>query len=201
MSVQILGGRFKGYSIKVPASGSRPTSVLLRRRIFDRYQNLSGFSFIDALAGSGSVGFEALSRGASSVTFVESNSEAILLLKKNIQGLIHSAHLERESLPIRTVHKDVKLFLREWSTQYRKLEIQDRTHTIFFFDPPYAEHALYQNLKQTFFEDDFFRGELWIESEVKKGVPLDFWPKEFPPTKIIRQGHSYLAIINFYSHL
>ncbi|MBI2518774.1 MAG: RsmD family RNA methyltransferase [Bdellovibrio sp.] len=194
MSVQILGGRFKGYSVQVPASGSRPTTVMLRRRIFDRYQNLSSFSFVDALAGSGSVGLEALSRGATSVIFVESQREAISLLKKNIQGLMEWAHIEKEILPIRTFHQDVTSFLREWGPRYRELSIEERIHTILFFDPPYGAHGLYENLKRTFFENVFFQGELWIESDVKKGVPLEFWPKEFPPTKIIRQGHSYLAI-------
>ncbi|HAZ11838.1 MAG: hypothetical protein A2X86_07700 [Bdellovibrionales bacterium GWA2_49_15] len=197
MSVQILGGRFKGFSVQVPVRGSRPTTVLLRRRIFDRYQNLSGYSFIDALAGSGSVGFEALSRGASSVIFVESQREAIALLKKNIQGLVQWSHSQESALPIRTVHQDVKLFLRDWAIQYSKLDLHQQTNSIVFFDPPYEEHALYENLKETFFKDNFFQGELWIESDVKKGVPLDFWPKEYPPTKIIRQGDSYLAIINF----
>ncbi len=197
MSVQILGGQFKGYSVQVPELVSRPTSVLLRRRLFDRYQNLSGFSFIDGLAGSGAVGFEALSRGADSLVFVESNYSAIQLIKKNIQGLIKWGHLENATLPIKTVQEDVIVYLRNWSVQYKQLDLEAQKHAIIFFDPPYEKHDLYEKLRHLFFENKFFHGELWIESEMKKGVPPDFWPKDFPPTKIINQGDSYLAIFHF----
>ena len=76
MSVKILGGPLKGLDLKVCDSKTlRPTSVMLRRKIFDSHQNLEGFFFVDACAGTGAVGIEAFSRGAQKSYFFENNSQ------------------------------------------------------------------------------------------------------------------------------
>ena len=65
MSIKILAGELKGMGIAVPSSDQlRPTSIMLRKKIFDASQGLDIRWFVDLLAGSGSVGLEAVSRGA-----------------------------------------------------------------------------------------------------------------------------------------
>ncbi len=66
----------------------RPTTAQTQETLFNicQYQ-IEGAAFLDLFAGSGAIGFEALSRGASHVTFVESNRLAIQAIKKNIQTL------------------------------------------------------------------------------------------------------------------
>jgi hypothetical protein len=77
MSIQILGGLARGRTLDVPTGNLiRPTSVMLRRRLFDARQDMSSFHFYDLCSGSGSVGIEAWSRGA----------EALFLNEKNAGG-------------------------------------------------------------------------------------------------------------------
>ena len=62
MGLKILGGIAKGNTINIPKNGSfRPTSIRLKRRLFDFRQNWEGYTFIDLCAGSGAVGIESWS--------------------------------------------------------------------------------------------------------------------------------------------
>jgi 16S rRNA (guanine(966)-N(2))-methyltransferase RsmD len=73
--VRIIAGRLKGRTIEGPKGGGvRPTSDSLRETLFNVLgDRVIDASFLDAFAGTGAVGLEALSRGASRVTFVESD--------------------------------------------------------------------------------------------------------------------------------
>jgi 16S rRNA (guanine966-N2)-methyltransferase len=133
MSVKILGGKFKGRSLEVPQSGTRPTSVMLRRRIFDAMQSLEGYDFVDLCAGSGSVGFEALSRGANSVTFVELGKKQVSLIQRNFEKITGHANSDYSV----NVVRDSAI---KWSKKNNKVI---SSKTIVFFDPPYAEADLY----------------------------------------------------------
>ncbi|MGB5294908.1 MAG: RsmD family RNA methyltransferase, partial [Thermoanaerobaculia bacterium] len=79
--VRISGGRFRGRSLPVPAT-ARPTSARLREALFDIWRDrVPGARFLDLFAGSGAVGLEALSRGASFVVFVENDRDAVRRLQ------------------------------------------------------------------------------------------------------------------------
>lgn len=84
--MRIAGGEFGGRILKVPKSGAvRPTQDRVREAIFSIVQGeIAGAAFLDLFAGSGAVGLEALSRGASSVTFVESNRRHVAVLRENL---------------------------------------------------------------------------------------------------------------------
>jgi len=94
VSLRVLGGRFKGRALEVPSSGTRPTSVLLKRRLFDALQSLGGYHFIDLCAGSGAIVLEALSRGADSVTFVDTGKKQVSLIKKNINSILTTEEIK-----------------------------------------------------------------------------------------------------------
>ena len=82
--MKIFSGTHKNRKLIVPKE-TRPTSGLLREALFNICQNyIEGASFLDLFAGSGAMGFEALSRGAKNVVFVDNNKEAIKNIKKNI---------------------------------------------------------------------------------------------------------------------
>ncbi len=70
--LRIIGGSFKGRLIKAPeGAGTRPTSSRVREAAFDILSpGIAGARFLDLYAGSGAVGIEALSRGASFSVFV-----------------------------------------------------------------------------------------------------------------------------------
>ena len=82
--MQILAGRYKGLSIQTSAKYEyRPTQSKVRKSLFDILGDLSDKTVIDLFAGSGILGFEALSRMAKSVIFVENNRHLVQLLYKN----------------------------------------------------------------------------------------------------------------------
>jgi len=82
--VQIHSGRFKGLRIKtVKNAPYRPTTSIVRKSLFDILKNIQGKKVLDLFSGSGIIGFEALSRGAKSITFVDSSLRVNSLLKMN----------------------------------------------------------------------------------------------------------------------
>jgi 16S rRNA (guanine966-N2)-methyltransferase len=90
--MRIVAGRLRGRVLNAPASRAiRPTSERLRESIFDilahRYSDLlEGARVVDLFAGSGALGFEALSRGASFALFVDDGAEARALLRGNVEA-------------------------------------------------------------------------------------------------------------------
>lgn len=88
---RIIAGLAGGRQIRTPPGrGTRPTSDRVREALFSRLEHLDavhGAKVLDLYAGSGALGLEAASRGASSVLLVESDRAAIAVLRKNIAEL------------------------------------------------------------------------------------------------------------------
>ena len=85
--MRIIAGDQKGCQLFAPTwNGLRPTSDRLRETLFNVLRNeVIGARFLDGCAGTGAIGLEAISRGASRVTFVESDRRAIKLIEKNVK--------------------------------------------------------------------------------------------------------------------
>lgn len=96
-SPRIIAGKAKGLRLKtLPGTITRPITDRVKEALFNIISaDILDASFLDLFGGSGSVGIEALSRGAGSVEFVEINSKAFLILKEN---LIHSGLQEKAGL-------------------------------------------------------------------------------------------------------
>ena len=88
-TVRIIGGLWRSRLIEFPdAADLRPTPDRVRETLFNWLgQDLSGMACLDLFAGSGALGFEALSRGAASVIMVESNPAVMRALRDNAQKL------------------------------------------------------------------------------------------------------------------
>lgn len=87
---RIVAGVFGGRTIAVPGKGTRPTSDRVREAIFSRLEHLGvldGAHVLDLYAGSGALGLEAASRGAESVTLVESARPAADVARRNVAAL------------------------------------------------------------------------------------------------------------------
>ncbi|MDO8453401.1 MAG: 16S rRNA (guanine(966)-N(2))-methyltransferase RsmD [Sulfurimonas sp.] len=83
---KIVAGKFKGKTIKLP---SKITTRSSKAIVLESFFNTIGFDIIDSLfvevfSGSGSIGLEALSRGAKKVIFMEKDGDAVRVLKENI---------------------------------------------------------------------------------------------------------------------
>jgi 16S rRNA (guanine966-N2)-methyltransferase len=87
--MRVIAGSFRSRSLQAPAGlATRPTSDRLRETLFNVLApSIQGASFLDLYAGSGAVGIEAFSRGATSVVFVERAPAAIKTLRANLAGL------------------------------------------------------------------------------------------------------------------
>jgi 16S rRNA (guanine966-N2)-methyltransferase len=98
--VRITAGSRRGRRLEVP-EGIRPTTELGRKAAFDILgAAIVGANVLDACAGSGAYGLEALSRGAARATFVESNRGAVRSLRRNIEafGAGKAARVEEMSV-------------------------------------------------------------------------------------------------------
>ncbi|MBU8822675.1 16S rRNA (guanine(966)-N(2))-methyltransferase RsmD [Mycolicibacterium goodii] len=87
---RIIAGSLGGRRIEVPKSGTRPTSDRVREAVFNALSarvDFAGLAVLDLYAGSGALGLEAISRGASSALFVESDQRAAAVITKNIAAL------------------------------------------------------------------------------------------------------------------
>lgn len=85
---RIVAGVAGGASLRVPAKGTRPTSERVREALFnalDAAGEVTGARVLDLYAGSGALGLEALSRGAETVLFVESDRAAVRVLNQNVR--------------------------------------------------------------------------------------------------------------------
>tara|TARA_Y100000782_G_C10124859_1_gene240300 strand:+ start:297 stop:851 length:555 start_codon:yes stop_codon:yes gene_type:complete len=87
--LRIIGGEWRSRRLKFPAlDGLRPTMDRVRETLFNWLQfDIEGARVLDAFAGSGALGFEALSRGAKEVIFLEKHPNAAIQLKENLQLL------------------------------------------------------------------------------------------------------------------
>jgi 16S rRNA (guanine(966)-N(2))-methyltransferase RsmD len=98
--MRIIAGEFRGRTIAGPTGpGVRPTSDGLRETLFNILGGrVEDAHFIDAYAGTGGVGLEALSRGAARVTFIERNAAVLRVLEQNIAAL----HVEGRAAVVRS---------------------------------------------------------------------------------------------------
>jgi 16S rRNA (guanine966-N2)-methyltransferase len=119
--VRIVAGEHRGARIFAPkGTDTRPTSDRVREAAFNLIGSVDDASVLDLFAGSGAMGLEALSRGAASGVFVESDREACRAIERNLEKLrITSA---------RIVQRDV----------LRALATERRTYDLVLCDPPYG---------------------------------------------------------------
>lgn len=96
--MQIVAGKLKGKKLMYPARGLRPTTDKIRSAVFNIIEAnfpdlIVNANVCDIFAGGGAVGFEALSRGAASVTFIDNDQITLRYLYKNIQGFEASVNV------------------------------------------------------------------------------------------------------------
>ena len=125
--MRIIAGRFKSRTLVAPKGrATRPTTDRARESLFNVLQNyisFEGLRVLDLFAGSGALGFEALSRGAGHATFVDKDRNAITAIKANADALSILANTS-------IISSDVLTVLRTTS---------NASFDVVFADPPYEE--------------------------------------------------------------
>lgn len=131
--MRIIAGQRRGHKIESPNDKkTRPTSDMVRESVFNLLgAEVEGAVALDLFAGTGALGLEALSRGASRAIFVEIDRELVSLIRRNIATLRYEDRCASHCA-------DVYRFIRMHQPD------PDRP-TIVFIDPPYREYANYPN--------------------------------------------------------
>jgi 16S rRNA (guanine966-N2)-methyltransferase len=121
--MRIIAGKAGRLTIKVPQAVARPTTDFVRQAIFSILgDRVDDSRVLDLFAGSGAIGLEALSRGASTCTFVDEHRQANTVIQQNLEKTKLSGG--------RIVKSDVQGFLKRDTASY----------DLIFADPPYWQH-------------------------------------------------------------
>ncbi len=154
--MRVITGTARGTNLKAPDGlTTRPTADKVKQALFNIIQYDIAGEVLDLFAGSGQLGIEALSRGASGAVFVDEGREAIAVIQENLRR----THLSDKAQVVRT---DYLSYLNRCKKKFR----------LIFLDPPYAEKYL-ENAIKCISEIDILAEGGIIITERPLGKPLD----------------------------
>ena len=164
--MKILAGRFGGRKIKTSKNLSyRPTKSLVRKSLFDSLAPFPHESVLDLFAGSGVLGFEAASRGAGSIVFVDNDKRTINYLKENSSMLAGPQYDFYES--------DAFQFLKN-----------EKSFDLIFADPPYLKYDM-SLLIESVLGHLNKKGKFILECDRKQEPILQASHKDYGQTRIL----------------
>ena len=164
--MNILAGQFGGRRIKtVSKLPYRPTKSRVRKSIFDSLMPFRFSMVLDLFSGSGILGFEAVSRGAQSVTFVEKHGPTLRLIKQNAAGLAGPSYTFKHCGAVSFLHRS-------------------GSFDLIFADPPYGTHDL-EPLAETILEHLNKKGKFILECEKDQAPFLDAIATDYGQTRIL----------------
>ena len=176
--MRVITGSARGVRLKTPnGMKTRPTTDRVKEAVFSMVQfEIEGRKFLDLFAGTGQMGIEALSRGASRAVFVDGWKDACALVRENLR-------LSRLSDRASVVQGDYLSYLQSCREKF----------DIVFLDPPYAEVFLENALKKIS-EIDILsdRGIIICERPAEKRLDLDF--PGLQREKDARYGKTWITI-------
>ncbi len=164
--MRIISGTLKGQQFQTPhGHRTHPMAEKVRGALFNVLGDIDGLTFLDAFAGSGALAFEAASRGAKSVTGIDKDSSAHLIIERNLKDL----HLEK------TV-KVVKANTGGWSQHN-----MEKKFDILLMDPPFDE--LQTSLLEKLIKRHIVKGGLAVLNYPGNLTPPDFDNTEIAVSK------------------
>lgn len=130
--MRVIAGSARRLKLAAPDGlDTRPTQDIIKETLFNIIQmDVPGAVFLDLCAGSGSIGIEALSRGAKRAYFVENGREACSCIQKNL----HTTHFEDKAVLLR---QDARSALRH---------VHEKEVDIIYVDPPYQAGTVHEIL-------------------------------------------------------
>lgn len=183
--MHVIAGSARGCKLKAPEGmDTRPITSKIKESLFNIWQmKVVDASFLDLFSGSGSVGIEALSRGASRVVFVEKNRKAINIINDNLKY----CHFDR----------GVEVYQDDVFNRILKLQNDGSKFDIIYLDPPFTVDEIFYPVmeevsKANILEND---GVLAIRT-TKEKVMLD----EFNNLVKFREKRYGLSTMHFYKY-
>ena len=166
--MRVVGGELKGRTIRTcEGPGYRPATMKVRESVFSmlaaRGVDFASARVIDLFAGSGSLGFEALSRGAAFACFVEKDAAAAGIIRDNARAFGLGPALAR------VVVRNVNTFLRQ---EPSSILGDENGFNVVFVDPPYGKDLLLPALKSVL-DRSWLAPDGLLLAEVEAGLDLD----------------------------
>ena len=178
-SVRLIAGRWRGRRLAFPEiEGLRPTPDRVRETLFNWLQgHCSGARVLDLFAGSGALGLEALSRGATEAVLVERHPAAVRQLGESLQALGVRETAAAGEARARVVPGD----------GYRYLEGAAEPFDLVFLDPPFADGREVELCKLLLARGWLApSGWLYVEHPTARTIPA--WPDGLRPWREARAG-------------
>jgi 16S rRNA (guanine966-N2)-methyltransferase len=178
--VRVIAGKYRSRVLKGPgALKMRPTSDRLRETLFNVLgPAVEGSFFIDVFAGTGAVGIEALSRGATEAIFVESNAKAAQVIRQNL-----------ESLKI----TNAQIVLSHAVPGLERIAGRHVVADFIFVDPPYESAEDYSRVLDFLDASHLIapQGVVIVEHYFKTNLPERF--ERLERTRVLEQGDASLS--------
>ena len=183
--MRIITGRARGTKlVTLEGDNTRPTSERVKEAVFSMIQfDIEGRRVLDLFAGSGQMGLEALSRGASEACFVDNSKAAVSVIKQNIA----KTHFENESTVILGNAED-----------YLKRISGGKQFDLVFIDPPYATRC-HGEMLELLLKYNLLRPHATVVCESGEEDIFSSLPQltlNFEVIKKARYSISYITILN-----
>lgn len=179
--MRVIAGKYRSQLLVSPKGWkTRPTSDRLRETLFNVLApRIEGSAFADLFAGTGAVGIEALSRGASQVYFAENAKQPQAALNANLKklGIGSEAHAEPSS---------ALAMLRRLVEQRIRLDIV-------FLDPPYEDGSAYQTVLQFLAEGPILAEHAIVIAEHARRRPIAVSARQMERYRTVEQSESALT--------
>ena len=179
--MRVIAGKFRSRMLEgLVGLETRPTYDRLKETLFNVLASagmIEGRAWADLFAGTGSVGIEALSRGATSVHFAESGVKAARVLRQNLAAL---------GLDAEIAERDAAEALRLWE----KAGVQ---FDVCFLDPPYRLHGAYGEVLRTLARGEALRGGGIVVAEHEKRFDPGEGEGDLRRYRMLKQGDSALS--------
>jgi 16S rRNA (guanine966-N2)-methyltransferase len=187
--MRIIAGTFRSRQLKsLKGMALRPTSDKLRETLFNVLGDLVVDSrFVDLFAGTGAVGIEALSRGASEAIFVEKHPPAVALIKKSLESL--GIRKGARVLPLDALQA-LKRLAEEPAAASKRIGI-------LFLDPPYAEKPQYANVLTLLGGTNLLTENAVVIAEHQRSLDLPEAFGKLERVRVLRQGDAALSFFRF----
>jgi 16S rRNA (guanine966-N2)-methyltransferase len=195
--MRVITGKFKGRNINMP-KGIRPTQNKVRKALFDILGDIEGSSFLDLYAGSGAVGLEALSKGASQVIFVEKDKRYTQIIKKNLRfSDSRLPTFDSGSLPESNIQHRATVITMDALRAISLFTGNRKKFDIVFIDPPYYRDLAKKTLKTLSRCDIVSHYGLIICQHYKK----DKLPETAGDLRLIKQSRYGDTLLSFYQKI
>jgi len=187
--MRIVAGQYRGRTIKAPAGdATRPTTDRVREAVFSAIASIAGTDLgggvvLDAFAGSGALGLEALSRGCSHAVFVDDDRHALSTIKDNVSALSAQA--------------DATVLSGDVVALVERGRLARAPYSLLLLDPPYRlDAARVASLVASIARNGQLVDGAVVVWEHATGVSVE-WPEGFSEPKTKRYGTTEVDIAVF----